>query len=104
MVRDYLDGTSPFMEEGFTASDAFCAEYGAYADAPGNQARRMLRKLAGGDNHQWLYDGDGLESLLREGGFGTIERRAFQEGSVPELDRIEHRERGLFVEAAREAA
>ena len=56
MSTDYIDGTSPFLEDELTASDAFCAEYGAYADAPGNQVRRMIRKLAGGDSHQWLYD------------------------------------------------
>jgi SAM-dependent methyltransferase len=104
MVRDYQLGTSPFLEDGFTPSDAFCAEYAAYADAPGNPASRMIRKLAGGDNHQWLYDGEGLENLLREGGFTTIESRSFREGSVPELDSIEQRERGLFVEAQRTPA
>jgi len=104
MIRDYLDGTSPFVDDGSTASDAFCAEYGAYADAPGNQGRRMLRKLAGGDNHQWLYDGEGLESLLHEGGFEIVERRQFREGSLPELEQIEERERGLFVEARKAPA
>lgn len=104
MVRDYVDRTSPFMEEGFTASDAFCAEYGAYADDPGNQARRMLRKLAGGDSHQWLYDEEGLKRLLGDGGFDIVQRRSFREGSVPELDVVEHRERGLFVEARKAPA
>ena len=103
IVRDYLDGTSPLMEEGRTASDAFCAEYGAYADDPGNQVRRMLRKLAGGDNHQWLYDEQGLRRLLGEAGFGEVERCSFRQGSIPELDSIEHRERGLFVEARKAA-
>lgn len=99
MIRDYTDRTSPFLVDGSTASDAFCAEYAAYADAPGNQARRMIRKLAGGDNHQWLYDAEGLGSLLAEGGFETFEQRTYQQGSVPELERIENRERGLFLEA-----
>jgi predicted SAM-dependent methyltransferase len=103
MVRDYVDRSSPFMGDGLTASDAFCAEYGAYADDPGNQARRILRKLAGGDNHQWLYDEEGLRRLLVEGGFETVDRCRFRQGSVPELERIEHRERGLFVEARRHA-
>lgn len=99
MIREYAERGSPFMIDGFTASDAFCAEYAAYADAPGNQVRRMIRKLAGGDNHQWLYDDEGLKNLLGEGGFEILHSRSYKEGSVPELETIETRGRGLFVEA-----
>ena len=99
IVIDYLDGTSPLVSRHPTRADAFCAEYGAYADPQANSVRRLLKKFAGGDSHQWLYDADSLEFLLREGGFSQVRRCDFREGALPELDRIERRERGLFMEA-----
>lgn len=100
MIRDYESGSSPFLDEHRTRADAFCAEYAAWSDPPGSTLRRMIRKVAGGDNHQWLYDSESLAALLREGGFTQVEVCGFREGSLPELERVERRERSLFVEAA----
>lgn len=99
MIRDYEGGTSPFLDDHGTRADAFCAEYAAWADPPGSRLKRLIRKLAGGDAHQWLYDAESLTALLREGGFTQVQVCGFREGSLPELERVERRERGLFVEA-----
>ncbi len=99
MVRDYLAGSSPFRDLAPTPADAFCMEYRAYQDAPVNRAVRLIHKLVGGDSHQWLYDHSSIETLLREAGFSEITPRSYREGDVPDLDVVEHRERGLFIEA-----
>lgn len=101
MIRDYVDGTSPFNSRQPTRADAFCAEYGAYTDTPGSPVRRLIRKFLSGDSHQWLYDSESLAGLLREGGFTEITSHGFREGALPDLETVEQRERGLFIEAVR---
>lgn len=101
LVSDYGAGTSPFMADHPNRADAFCAEYAAYSDPPGSRVRKMIRKLAGGDSHQWLYDAESLSFLVKEGGFGEVELPGFREGRVPELDTVETRERSLFLEAVK---
>lgn len=104
LVRDYLDRSSHLLGEGGTPADAFCEEYGAYVDPQGSRIRKLVRKLAGGDSHQWLYDAESLTKLLNEGGFSEVGQRRYREGEVPGLDTIEHRERGLFMEARKAPA
>lgn len=98
MIRDYTHNRSPLLAQQPTRADAFCAEYGAYTDPP-SVLRRFVKKWLGGDSHQWLYDAESLTFLLRESGFAEVTRYSYRKGSVPDLDLIEHRERGLFVEA-----
>jgi predicted SAM-dependent methyltransferase len=99
LIRDYDAYTSPFLGSYPTRADAFCGEYGAYADADAGTTRRLLKKLLGGDSHQWLYDAESLSSLLSEGGFSDVQERHFREGLMPDLDVLERRERSLFMEA-----
>jgi predicted SAM-dependent methyltransferase len=99
MARDYLNGRSPFMESAKTPADAFCAEYGAFANSQGNLVKAAIRKLVSGNSHQWLYDQTSMAELLREGGFTEITPRTYRQGLTPDLVSVEHRERGLFVEA-----
>ena len=97
MVADYVQGTSPFA--GATRGDAFCSEYGAYSDPDANLARKLSKKILGGDTHQWVYDTESITRLLHEGGFTHVDRKSFREGALPELEIVEQRDRGLFVEA-----
>jgi predicted SAM-dependent methyltransferase len=99
MVNDYLNGTSPFAGAVSTPADAFCLEYRAYANSQVNPVRGLVRKLMGGDSHQWLYDSASISQLLREGGFNEITACSYQRGLTPDLASVERRERSLFVEA-----
>jgi SAM-dependent methyltransferase len=99
LVREYLEQTSPILGQNPTAADAFCQAYGAYSDPVGGPIKVLVRKLVGGDSHQWLYDGESLAYLLREGGFQEIDRFGFQEGRFPGLAQVETRPRSLFMEA-----
>jgi predicted SAM-dependent methyltransferase len=98
MIRDYSHNRSPLLAEQPTRADAFCAEYGAYSDPP-SIVRRFVKKWLGGESHQWLYDAESLTFLLRESGFAEVTRCSYRKGTVPDLDLVENRERGLFVEA-----
>lgn len=50
--------------------------------------------------HLWMYDYESLKSLLEQAGFAIIERRAFKEGAVPDLDQLDvFPEMSLYVEA-----
>lgn len=103
MIDDYIAGTSPFTNGTRTAGDAFCAEYRAFANPQVNPVQRLIHRFAGGDTHQWVYDQSSIAALLREGGFTNITPRAYREGETPDLESVEHRERGLFVEATNSA-
>lgn len=99
LVEDYLSGTSPFRDGGLTPADAFCAEYRAYSNVQANPVKALVRKLVSGDSHQWLYDQASVEALLREGGFTEVTHCQYRHGLTPDLGLVEHRDRGLFVEA-----
>jgi predicted SAM-dependent methyltransferase len=99
MVSDYLNGTSPFSGETRTPADAFCFEYRAYSNIDSNAIKSLIHKLVSGDTHQWIYDHTSIAELLREGGLTAVAPCAFQLGRTPDLASVEHRERGLFVEA-----
>ncbi len=100
MIRDYVDGTSPFLaSRAVTAADAFCLEYRAYENPDSNPVSRLARKLAGGDSHQWLYDHESLTRLLLQSGFTDVTSCSYRQGATPDLELVEHRQRGLFLEA-----
>jgi predicted SAM-dependent methyltransferase len=55
--------------------------------------------------HRYLYDFPLLHDALEDAGFVDIERRAYRQGHVPDLDLLDNRpEQTLFVEARRPAA
>ena len=99
MVHDYLNASSPFNRTAKTPADAFCMEYRAYANVEANVARGLIRKFLSADSHQWLYDHASIAELLGEAGFSDIRRCSYRHGLTPDLPAVEHRERGLFVEA-----
>ncbi len=50
--------------------------------------------------HKYMYDFEMFSSLLRDAGFGDIQRCQFQEGTVPDIDALDNRpDESLFVEA-----
>jgi SAM-dependent methyltransferase len=60
----------------------------------GRRAKRTAR-------HWWHYNASSLTALLTSLGFSDVVRCGFHEGRCPDLERIEHREWSLFVEAIR---
>jgi hypothetical protein len=101
IVRDYLARSSPFLEDAGAPADALCTEYRAYSNTQLNPIKHVIRKLVGGDYHQWLYDCESLSLLLGEVGFSDVTQCSYRRGSMPDLPAVEHRERGLFIEARR---
>lgn len=54
--------------------------------------------------HRYMYDFTLLRDVLEGAGFRSIERRAYREGRVPDLDRLDNRpEETLYVEAEKGA-
>jgi predicted SAM-dependent methyltransferase len=52
--------------------------------------------------HHYMYDFDMLSALLTGMGFRDVRRRDYQEGAVPDLDKLDNRpEQTLFVEAVK---
>ncbi|MBF0439866.1 MAG: methyltransferase domain-containing protein [Magnetococcales bacterium] len=56
--------------------------------------------------HQWIYDFEDLSLLIEQAGFPTssIQRCAFQEGKIADLENLDHPSRqadGLYVEAVK---
>jgi len=89
---------------GPTPADTFVARLGIYSELPGTLVQRFVRRNMSGAIHEWLYDFESLAYLLGEAGFVDVTRRAFREGTVPDLDRLEHHRGGLHVEAMRPSA
>jgi predicted SAM-dependent methyltransferase len=106
-LADYIDaynrGNSQNGETQ-TRADVFMRSIGTYEERPGTTAQRFLRRNFGATFHQWLYDPDSLAHLLRGAGFTTTVTCSFREGGVPDLDQLEMRREGMFIEAARDSA
>ncbi|MFN0159979.1 MAG: class I SAM-dependent methyltransferase [Burkholderiales bacterium] len=49
--------------------------------------------------HHFMYNFASMSELLREAGFGAIERRGFGEGRCPDVRVLDNRPESLFVEA-----
>ena len=53
-------------------------------------------------SHRWMYDFELLRAELERAGFEQIERQAFQQGAVPDIEHLDNRpDESLFVEAVR---
>jgi predicted SAM-dependent methyltransferase len=106
-LADYIDAYNRGdgqKGEIHTRGDLFMRSIGTYEERPGTTAQRFLRRNFGSTFHQWLYDPDSLAHLLREAGFTTTVICSFREGNVPDLDQLEKRRDGMFMEAARDRA
>lgn len=54
------------------------------------------------NRHRYMYDFEMLAALLDKVGFGSIEKRAYQQGLVPDLNRLDNRpEETLYVECVK---
>ncbi len=51
--------------------------------------------------HWWNYNETSMRSLLERAGFQEVERRGFQQGECPDVERIDTRPASLFMEAVR---
>ena len=86
-------------------ADRFMQTLETYVDLPGARLQRVVRRnFATAYVHQWLYDAESLAQLLREAGLEPGPPLGFREGGFPDLDQLEIREQGLFMEATRPGA
>jgi SAM-dependent methyltransferase len=51
------------------------------------------------NSHHWHYNFNSLKALLFNLGFSKVERREFQVGMCPDLEKLDNRPESLFVEA-----
>jgi len=74
--------------EGPTIGDKFAAWFYGYS--------------AGAYRCEYFYDFDSLAHLFKEAGFPTIERRAFRDSRLPDVERVDNRpEQMFFLEAVK---
>jgi predicted SAM-dependent methyltransferase len=99
-VASYRRGWS---RNGETPADAFMAGLGHFVEQPGSRLGTIARRLFTAP-HQWLYDEQPLTSLLEDGGFASVAVREFPESARPDIELLEQRPDGLFVEARRPEA
>jgi predicted SAM-dependent methyltransferase len=99
-VEDYAQGDT---SNAATRADAFMAKLWVYSEQPGTLVQRFVRRNMSGAIHQWLYDFESLSALLGEAGFADVTRWTYRDGTVPDLDQLEHHREGLHVEATRPA-
>lgn len=80
------DGRDRF--EGPTLGDKFAAWFYGYA--------------VGAHRCEYFYDFESLAHLFREAGFGVVERRAYRESRIAEVDQLDNRaDQMFFLEAVR---
>ncbi len=103
MTGSYLQGEiRGEAENGWgTAADAFMSEVNAFSEIPGSFLQRFIRRQFSGAIHQWLYDAKSLVLLLEQGGLPGAAVRTFRVGELPDLDLLETRPVGLFMEVRR---
>jgi predicted SAM-dependent methyltransferase len=97
IVTDYVSGDTRY---GPTPADSMMEQLLTFSEHRGTRMQRLVRRLVTAP-HQWLYDEVSLGALLREAGFSDPVRRDYRVGDLPDLERIEHRNEGLIVEARR---
>ncbi len=54
--------------------------------------------------HWWNYNETSMRRLLKSAGFPTAERREYQQGLCPDVERVDTRPGSLFMEAIRNRA
>jgi predicted SAM-dependent methyltransferase len=96
-IENYRQGKT-FSSD--TPADAFVATFGHYVEKRGSRLG-VLQRLFTGASHQWLYDTESLSHLLREAGFVDVERRAYRDSELPDIELLEDRDGSLIVEGRR---
>ena len=61
--------------------------------------RSSVLALVGASVHRWQPTHDLVRDLLRDAGFSGITELTFRNGSLPDLELVEHREESMFAEA-----
>lgn len=52
--------------------------------------------------HKYMYDFELLQAALRKAGFGLVQRAAYREGKVPDIEKLDNRpEETMYVEAVK---
>lgn len=101
LVDSYLAHDFPPQHQKATAADSLMSELQTFREIEGNRGRQLLWRLTSGVPHQWMYDEESLMLLLKEAGFPDPVVRGYREGVVPDLDKLEHRPRSIFIEATK---
>jgi hypothetical protein len=95
LARDLLDGAmTEFDDAGLEFNRRLCAHP---FKRPSAKAWVLARFASG--PHRWQPTTSLLSHLRADAGFGEIEARSFRNGSLPDLDMVEHREASIFIEA-----
>ena len=95
-VDEYLGAPD---DAGNQPADALMVRLGTYVDSDGPLLKRFLVRHSSAFHHQWLYDAASLKAKFVEAGFENVEQASFHDGTFPDLDRLEFREEGLFLNA-----
>lgn len=98
-VDGYLAGAGAGGERAATAADEFMRNMGTYVDSGGGVIRRFVNRNISAFHHQWLYDEASMKRLFERAGFAAPEARSFRDGAFPELESLEVRPGGLFIQA-----
>lgn len=99
-LRETIDQYLESVEAGSPdAADEFMKSLGTYTDGTGSRLRRFVNRNVSAFHHQWLYDGASLRQLFERSGFRSVELQAFRDNDFPDLDQMEIRPSGLFIEA-----
>jgi SAM-dependent methyltransferase len=63
--------------------------------------RAQLLRAVGAGIHRWQPTRDLVVDLLSQAGFEQIKEHGFCEGSLPDIQAVEHRDGSLFIEAVK---
>jgi len=74
---------------------------GTFKEEPGSVVQRFVRRALSASAHQWLYDERSLAALLVESGLDEPTRRSYREGACPDLELLEVRSEGQYMEATK---
>jgi hypothetical protein len=103
IARQYLASKTNVSSENRAAQDACRLLWGHPKDlGPTSAFSKWSRKFIRG--HEWAYDEFEMTILLKEAGFKSIQRCTFQQGKVPDLDRLDlkdHAPHSLYMEAVK---
>lgn len=81
------------------AADGFMRRMGTYVESEGGFIRRFVNRNVSAFHHQWLYDEASLRKAFEAAGFSKIEFGSYRDGRFPDLDELEIRPGGLFIQA-----
>lgn len=84
---------------GIEAALAFNRAVNAYPAAR-PRGLRAIRDYFGGWKHRWQPTFELVAHMLREAGFAAVERSASGAGAFPDLELLESRKDGFFIQAA----